>query len=90
MHDVYYNIQLPLHRKPIPLVRAKDRIGEPYLPCDTAKVIAGVETHASDRNTKFAVPDDKSRAAPSTPRRLLISDKFSGIPDQLMFLRNSA
>jgi succinyl-CoA:acetate CoA-transferase len=61
MHDVYYGTQLPPHRQPIPLVRASDRIGEPYLRCDTSKVIAVVETHASDRNTKFAVPDDKSR-----------------------------
>lgn len=61
MHDVYYGTQLPPHRQPIPLVRASDRIGEPYLRCDPAKVIAVVETHASDRNTKFAELDDNSR-----------------------------
>jgi len=61
MHDVYYGTQLPPHRQPIPLVRASDRIGEPYLRCDAAKVIAVVETHATDRNTKFAEPDDNSR-----------------------------
>ncbi len=61
MHDVYYGTQLPPHRQPIPLVRADDRIGEPYLRVDPAKVIAVVETDAPDRNSAFSAPDDSSR-----------------------------
>ena len=37
-------------------------IGEPYLRCDPAKVIAVVETNAPDRNSKFAAPDANSQA----------------------------
>lgn len=61
MHDIYYGTQLPPLRRPIPLVTAQDRIGEPYLRCDPAKVIAVVETHAPDRNSNFTAPDDNSR-----------------------------
>src|SRR5246127_2163675 len=31
MHDIYYGLQPPPNRKPIPLLRAGDRIGSPYL-----------------------------------------------------------
>jgi len=61
MHDIYYGTQLPPYRKPIPLVRTQDRIGEPYLRCDPSKVIAVVETHSPDRNSAFAAPDENSR-----------------------------
>ncbi|MBN9422862.1 MAG: propionyl-CoA--succinate CoA transferase [Candidatus Accumulibacter sp. 66-26] len=61
MHDIYYGTQLPPNRQPIPLTRAHDRIGEPYLRCDPKKVIAVVETHSPDRNSAFAAPDENSR-----------------------------
>ncbi len=44
MHDIYYGTALPPHRRPIPLIKPDDRIGEPYLRCDPDKVIAVVET----------------------------------------------
>ncbi|NMG43104.1 succinate CoA transferase [Aromatoleum toluvorans] len=61
MHDIWYGTQLPPNRQPIPLVRSSDRIGEPYLRCDPEKVIAVVETHAPDRNSAFAPPDENSK-----------------------------
>lgn len=61
MHDIYYGTALPPHRKPIPLLNPSDRIGEPYLRLDPAKVIAVVETNAPDRNSAFAPLDDCSR-----------------------------
>ena len=61
MHDVYYGTALPPHRKPIPLLKPDDRIGEPYLRLDPSKVIAVVETNAPDRNSAFAPPDSASR-----------------------------
>ncbi|CAN5139925.1 acetyl-CoA hydrolase/transferase family protein [soil metagenome] len=57
MHDIYYGTGLPPHRIPIPLVRPDDRIGEAYLRCDPAKIVAIVETDAPDRNLPFAAPD---------------------------------
>ena len=61
MHDVYYGTALPPNRKPIPLLKPDDRIGEPYLRLDPGKVIAVVETNAPDRNSAFSPPDDCSR-----------------------------
>ena len=60
MHDVYYGTRLPPNRQPIPLTQSDDRIGEPYLRVDPAKVIAVVETSAGDRNTDFTPPDESS------------------------------
>uniref|UniRef100_UPI0025EEA342 succinate CoA transferase n=1 Tax=Sphingomonas sp. TaxID=28214 RepID=UPI0025EEA342 len=57
IHDIYYGTALPPHRVPIPLVRPDDRIGEAYLRCDPAKIVAIVETDAPDRNLPFAAPD---------------------------------
>ncbi|HSH26398.1 MAG TPA: acetyl-CoA hydrolase/transferase C-terminal domain-containing protein, partial [Wenzhouxiangella sp.] len=60
MHDIYYGTARPPQRQPIALTRADDRIGEPYLRVDPAKVIAVVETDAPDRNTPFSAPDETS------------------------------
>ncbi len=62
MHDIYYGTALPPDRQPIPMTRAEQRIGEPYLRCDPSKVIAVVETAQGDRNSKFAEPDAVSNA----------------------------
>ncbi len=57
MHDIYYGTALPPDRRPIPLVRADERIGEPVLRVDPARIVAIVETDAPDRNAPFAPPD---------------------------------
>ncbi len=57
MHDIYYGTAIPPRRQPIHLTQATERIGEPYLHVDPAKVIAVVETCQGDRNTAFAPPD---------------------------------
>jgi succinyl-CoA:acetate CoA-transferase len=61
MHDIYYGTLLPPQRKPIPLVRPGDRIGDKYFRCDPNKVLAVVETDQLDRNTPFTPPDENSR-----------------------------
>ncbi|GHU25624.1 acetyl-CoA hydrolase/transferase [Betaproteobacteria bacterium] len=60
MHDIY-TVALPPHRKPIPLVKSDDRIGEPYLRVDPNKVVAVVETNCLDRDNPFKAPDEDSR-----------------------------
>ncbi len=65
MHDIYYGTAVPPHRQPIMMTEPGQRIGEPYLRCDPAKVIAVVETDAPDRNSKFAEPDANSNAIAS-------------------------
>ncbi|TWV81605.1 acetyl-CoA hydrolase/transferase family protein [Moraxella sp. VT-16-12] len=61
MHDIYGEVGLPPHRKPIPITGAFDRIGTAGLTIDTDKVVAIVLTDAGDRNSKFAEPDDVSK-----------------------------
>lgn len=61
-HDVYYGTALPPHRLPIPITEPDQRIGQPYLKVDPAKVVAVVETNAPDRNSAFSPLDDTSRA----------------------------
>jgi succinyl-CoA:acetate CoA-transferase len=61
MHDVYYGLQPPPNRQPIPLVRPGQRIGEPYLKVPPAKIVAVVATKAPDRNSAFKPPDEVSR-----------------------------
>ncbi|MDR0736744.1 MAG: propionyl-CoA--succinate CoA transferase, partial [Zoogloeaceae bacterium] len=60
MHDIY-NVALPPHRAPIPLVSPTDRIGSPYLEVDSAKIVAVVKTHRPDRNSPFSPPDENSK-----------------------------
>jgi succinyl-CoA:acetate CoA-transferase len=62
MHDVYYGTALPPARQPIPMTAPGDRIGEPFLRCDPAKVIGVVATHAPDRINRFTPPDANSNA----------------------------
>src|SRR5271165_688730 len=58
MHDIYYGMQPPPHRQPIPLVHPGQRIGTPYLHVDPEKVAAVVLTDAPDRNSAFKAPDE--------------------------------
>ena len=62
MHDAVYDIGVPPNRKPIPITGPFDRIGSPYLECDLDKIVAIVLTNSGDRNSKFADPDDNSKA----------------------------
>ena len=61
MHDVYHGLANPPHREPIPLVRAAQRIGSPYLKVDPKKVAAVVISNHEDRNSPFKSPDDGSK-----------------------------
>lgn len=61
-HDIYYGAALPPNRRPIQLTDAMERIGEPYLRVDPAKIVAIVETNSPDRNSPFTPPDDTSEA----------------------------
>ena len=85
MHDVYYGTDLPPNRKPILLTRPDDRIGTPYLVCPPEKVIAVVETHAPDRLTAFAPPDETSRQIAGHILDFLANEVRQGrLPDSLL------
>jgi len=61
-HDIYYGTALPPMRRPLELTHPMQRIGDPYLRVDPAKVVAVVETDAPDRNTPLKPLDDDCRA----------------------------
>ena len=63
LHDIQTGSDLPPHRQPIPLTHPADRIGEPYLRCDPAKVTAVVVTNTPDRHGAFDPPNAASRAS---------------------------
>jgi succinyl-CoA:acetate CoA-transferase len=61
MHDIYYGLEPPPNRGPIPLVSPGQRIGTPYLHVPEEKVVAIVLTDAPDRNSAFKAPDESSK-----------------------------
>ena len=61
MHDIYYGLEAPPKRGPIPLVHAGQRIGSPYLEVPAEKVAAIVLTDSPDRNSAFKAPDAASQ-----------------------------
>ncbi len=61
MHDIYYGLQAPPNRQPIPLVSTGQRIGTPYLQVPPEKVVAIVLTDTPDRNSAFKPPDAASQ-----------------------------
>jgi succinyl-CoA:acetate CoA-transferase len=61
MHDVYYGLELPPFRDPIPLTSPSQRIGEPYLRIPTEKVVGVVYTDVPDRASPFKAPDENSK-----------------------------
>ena len=51
MHDVYYGLQPPPRRQPIPLVHPGQRIGSPYFHVPPEKIVGVVLTNSPDRNS---------------------------------------
>ena len=89
MHDIYYGMALPPHRKPIPILTASDRIGDAYFKCDPSKVIAIVETHSPDRNSAFNPPDANSEAIAAHILEFIAHEVKKGrLPQELLPLQS--
>ncbi|WKV16570.1 acetyl-CoA hydrolase/transferase family protein [Janibacter limosus] len=88
-HDLYYGAALPPDRRPIQLTDPMQRIGDPYLRVDPAKVVAVVETNRPDRNSPFSPPDDTSRAIADHVVDFLRAEVEAGrIPPSLLPLQS--
>lgn len=61
MHDVYIPKDPP-NREPIPIVKADDRIGTPYIPCGVDKITYIVPCDLPDAVRPLAAIDDDARA----------------------------
>ncbi|MDR0275508.1 MAG: acetyl-CoA hydrolase/transferase family protein [Burkholderiaceae bacterium] len=89
MHDIYYGTAVPPFRKPIMMTEPGQRIGGSYLHCDPDKVIAVVETHAPDRNSAFAAPDENSNAIAAHIIDFLLHEvKVGRLPKDLLPLQS--
>ncbi len=55
-HDIYQPADPP-HRREIPIYRASDRIGTPFIKIDPARIAGVVETNIEDHVPPFAEPD---------------------------------
>jgi acetyl-CoA hydrolase len=53
LHDIY-EPEDPPHRKPIPILRAADRIGTPFIKVDLRKIAGIVETNVADEAGSFS------------------------------------
>ena len=56
-HDIYIPESVP-NTKPINILKANDRIGTPYIPCDPSKIVAVVESDVIDAGVKDMPVDD--------------------------------
>jgi succinyl-CoA:acetate CoA-transferase len=89
VHDIYYGTALPPNRKPIPILRPNDRIGQPYLRCPPEKIVAVVQTDSPDRHTQFSVPDDTSvRIAGHVVDFLVQEVRMGRLPPSLLPLQS--
>jgi succinyl-CoA:acetate CoA-transferase len=89
MHDIYYGMQPPPNRQPIPLVHPGQRIGTPYLKVAPEKVAAIVLTDSPDRNSAFKPPDEASRRIAGHILEFLAWEVKSGrVPPNLLPLQS--
>ena len=60
MHDVYVPLDPP-HRLPIPIVKADDRVGTPFIPCTPDKIKYIVPCDIKDHTPDLAPIDENSK-----------------------------
>ncbi len=60
MHD-FFEIGVPPHARPIPILTPGDRVGSPYIPCPPEKVLAIVWTDRRDAAPTFKPGDETTQ-----------------------------
>lgn len=84
MHDIYIQ-EKPPHRTHIPLYKANDRIGTPYVECGTEKIKYIVESHIPDKTVHLAPVDETSqRIAQHLIEFLKQEIKYGRLPQELL------
>ena len=84
LHDITMT-DLPPRRKPYLIMAPEDRIGTPYIPIDTEKVVAIVESDYPDQTQDNAPEDDTSRAIANNLIEFLKHEVDSGrLPTNLL------
>lgn len=78
LHDVY-EPETPPYRKEIPIYRADDRIGRPYVQVDPKKVVGIVEVNMPNEVVVFKELDDVTRKIGENVVDFIVSDMKRGI-----------
>lgn len=79
-HDIY-EPEDPPHRKPLPILRATDRVGAPVIKVDPRKILGVVETDAADEAGVFApVSETAARIGDNVAHFLAGELKLGRIP----------
>ena len=78
MHDVYEPLDPP-YRREIPIFKANDRIGQPYIQIDPAKIVGVVETNMPDEARSFTAPDPVTDLIGQNVADFLAADMKRGI-----------
>lgn len=82
-HDIYMTEPVP-YTRPIDILKANDRIGTPYIPCDPSKIVAVVESDVMDAGVKdMPVDDDFRRMSKNLIDFLKEEVKAGRMPDPL-------
>ena len=78
MHDVYEPLDPP-YRREIPIFKANDRIGQPYIQIDPAKIVGVIETNMPDEARSFTAPDPVTDLIGQNVADFLAADMKRGI-----------
>ena len=78
LHDIYEPADPPLRRE-IPIYKASDRIGTPYVQVDPAKIVGVVEVNRPDEARPFTDADPITMQIGHNVAHFLISDMKRGI-----------
>ncbi len=88
IHDIY-SPENPPNRQPIPVVKADDRIGTTYIPCDPEKIVAIVETDIKDKTRPVAPIDETSKKMAGHLIKFLENEVKQGrLPNNLLPLQS--
>ena len=88
IHDLY-ELERPPYRRPVPIERANDRIGLPYIQVEPSKIKAIVEVNLPDEARQFVEPDEITTQIGQNVARFLASDMRTGtIPSTFLPLQS--
>jgi succinate CoA transferase len=78
LQDVYEPIDPP-YRREIPIYKASDRIGTPYLQIDPKKIVGVVKTNWPDEARHFSAPDELTDKIGQNVAEFLVADMKRGL-----------
>ena len=88
MHDVYVPLDPP-HRLPIPIVKADDRVGTPFIPCTPDKIKYIVPCDIKDHTRDLAPIDENSKKMSQSTLEFLNAEIKAGrMPKNLLPLQS--